>query len=755
MKRRTWILSALGATGALVVGWGVLPARSRLGGTDVMPPTEGDVALNGWIKVTSDGGVVLAMPRSEMGQGVHTALAMLVAEEMNVPLSRVTLEQAGPSKIYGNVAMFVGSLPFHPLDSEGGNKPALVRTGEWMVGKIARELGVIVTGGSSSVADAWNPLREAAATAKASLVEAAATQWGVPAEQVTAMAGKLSHASGKNAHYGEFAKAAAGTTPRSVSLKDRKDWTLIGKPAQRSDIPAKTNGTARFGIDVRQPGQLFASVRMSPMLGGTVKSLESKAALAMPGVERLVSLDAVAGSTAGFAVVGKTTWHAKQAAQAVDVQWEQRAAGALDSQRIHAELLAHIKTDKGMAFYSKGDAGQAEASATKLIEATYHAPYLAHATMEPMNCTAQVKDGMVEIWAPTQVPEMAREVAAKVAGIDVDKVTLHVTLLGGGFGRRLEVDSVAQAVRVAMATTPRPVQLLWSREEDMTHDFYRPMHVASLHAAVDAAGAVQSLRIQSAGDAITPRWFERGLPVLAGPIDTPDKTTAEGLFDLPYGFAHQKMSHAATRMGVPVGFWRSVGHSHNAFFSESFIDELAAASGKDPVAFRTMLLVDAPRYLAVLQMATSQAGWGSKLPDGHAQGVALHESFGSIVAQVAQVSLKDGIPRVHQVFCAIDCGTVVNPDTVAQQMESAVIFGLTAALYGKIDIKDGVVQQTNFPNYPMVQLAQSPVVQTFIMPSTRPPSGVGEPGVPPIAPAVSNALFALTGKRQRSLPLIA
>ncbi|OYU45861.1 MAG: acylaldehyde oxidase [Burkholderiales bacterium PBB4] len=754
MKRRTWILSALGATGALVVGWGALPARSRLGTGDLMPPTEGDVALNGWIKVTATGDVVLAMPRSEMGQGIHTALAMLVAEEMNMPLSRVTLEQAGPSKIYGNVAMFVGSLPFHPLDSEGGSKPLMVRTGEWMVGKIARELGVIVTGGSSSVADAWNPLREAAATAKASLVEAAATQWGVPATQVVATAGKLSHTSGKSGHYGEFAKSAAGTTPKMVALKPANEWTLIGKPAQRSDIPPKTNGSARFGIDVRLPGMLYASVRMAPMLGGTVKSLDAKAALAQPGVERLVSLDAVAGSTAGFAVVGKTSWHAKQAAQAVQVQWEPRAAGPLDTLRIDAELLAHIKTDKGTAFYTKGDPAKAEAGAKKLIESTYHAPYLAHATMEPMNCTAQVKDGKVEIWAPTQVPEMAREIAAKVAGVDLDKVTLRVTLLGGGFGRRLEVDSVAQAVRVAMETTPRPVQLLWSREEDMTHDFYRPMHVASLHAAVDAEGTVQSLRIQSAGDAITPRWMERGLPALAGPLDAPDKTTAEGLFDLPYGFAHQKMTHVATRMGVPVGFWRSVGHSHNAFFSESFIDELAVASGKDPLAFRLALLADAPRYQAVLQLSASKAGWGSKLPEGHAHGIALHESFGSIVAQVAQVSLKDGVPRVHQVFCAIDCGTVVNPDTVAQQMESAVIFGLTAALYGKIDIKDGVVQQSNFPTYPMVQLAQSPVVHTFIVPSARAPSGVGEPGLPPIAPAVANAVFALSGKRLRALPLV-
>lgn len=755
MKRRTWLLSALGATGALVVGWGVLPARSRLGTPDLMLPTEGDVALNGWIKVTADGGVVLAMPRSEMGQGVHTALAMLVAEELDVPLARVKLEQAGPSKIYGNVAMFVGSLPFHPLDSDGDHKPALVRTGEWIVGKVARELGVSVTGGSSTMADAWLPLREAAATARASLLQVAAAQWGVPVAELTVKSGVVGHANGKSGHYGEFAKAAAGTTPANVTLKNRKDWTLIGQPATRTDLAGKTNGSAQFGIDVRQPDMLFASIRMAPMLGGTVQSMDTQAALAMPGVERVVALGAAAGATAGFAVVGKTTWHAKQAAQAVEVQWAQRSSGALDSARIATELEAHTKTDQGTAFYTNGDTAKAEAEAKKMIEATYHAPYLAHATMEPMNCTAQVKDGKVVIWAPTQVPSMALDAAARTAGVNVDNVTLHVTLLGGGFGRRLEVDSVVQTVRVAMETAGRPVQLLWSREEDMTHDFYRPMNVASLHAAVDANGTVQSLRIQSAGDAITPRWMERGLPALAGPLDAPDKTTAEGLFDLPYGFANQRMAHVATKMGVPVGFWRSVGHSHNAFFSESFIDELAVAAGKDGVAYRTALLTEAPRHLAVLQLAASKAGWGNPLPEGHVHGVALHESFGSIVAQVAEVSITDGKPRVHKVFCAIDCGTAINPNTVAQQMEGAVIFGLTAALYGKIDIKDGVVQQTNFPNYPMVHMAEAPEVHTFIVPSNRPPTGVGEPGVPPIAPAVGNALFALTGKRQRALPFVA
>jgi isoquinoline 1-oxidoreductase beta subunit len=374
--------------------------------------------------------------------------------------------------------------------------------------------------------------------------------------------------------------------------------------------------------------------------------------------------------------------------------------------------------------------------------------------MEPMNCTAQVKDGRVEIWVPTQVPQMARDMAAKVAQVDKDQVTVHVTQLGGGFGRRLEVDFVGQAVQVAMACEGQPVQLSWSREEDMGHDFYRPMHLAKFQASLDAQGQVTSLRIKSAGDAITPRWMARAVPALSGPIDMPDKTTSEGLFDLPYGFASQHMSHVATQSGVPVGFWRSVGHSHNAFFSESFIDELAVATQQDPLAFRLNWLKDAPRHAAVLQLAADKAGWGTALPAGRARGIALHESFGSIVAQVAEVSQSEGQIRVHRVVCAMDCGTVVNPGTVAQQVESSVIFGLSAALFGKIDIVGGVVQQTNFPSYRLVTLNQAPQVETHIVPSTRHPAGVGEPALPPLAPAVGNALFALTGKRQRALPLV-
>jgi isoquinoline 1-oxidoreductase beta subunit len=371
-----------------------------------------------------------------------------------------------------------------------------------------------------------------------------------------------------------------------------------------------------------------------------------------------------------------------------------------------------------------------------------------------MNCTAQVKDGNVWLWAPTQVPQMAVAAAARVARVPLEDVHLTATLLGGGFGRRLEVDCVAQAVRVALECGGRPVQLIWSREEDTTHDFYRPMQRARLSATVDAAGQVSGLRIKSAGDAITPRWLERNLPALAGPMEMPDKSAAEGLFDLPYGFAHQKMSHVATRSGVPVGYWRSVGHSHNAFFSESFIDELALDAGQDPLAFRRSLLGEAPRHLAVLDLAAAKAGWGAALPPGRARGLALHESFGSIVAQIVEVSLQNGAPRVHRVVCAVDCGTVVHPGIVAQQMEGSVVFALSAALYGQIDIEEGVVRQKNFPQYAMVGLTQAPVVETYLVSSERAPGGAGEPGVPPLAPALANALFSLTGKRLRSLPLL-
>ncbi len=756
MKRRTWILGGMGALGALVVGWGVMPMRSRLGKPEhMLPPTQGEVALNGWIKIAPDGSVALAMARAEMGQGVHTALAMLVAEELDVPLTRVRLEQAGPDSIYGNVMAMRSALFFHPMDMQGEVLPAKIRVTHWLLDKTVRELGLNLTGGSSSVSDAWDHLRMAAALARASLLAAAAEAWKVPVAEIKVVEGVIQHASGKRGHYGEFGKGALTQIVKDVKPKDRKDWKLIGSAALRTDVPGKVDGSARFGLDARPEGVVFATVRQSPMLGGSLGNLDVKAAMAIPGVERVVALQAYAGSSAGFAVVGKTTWHALQGAAAVEATWKQRPLGALNSKDIQAQLSQAAQAEDGFSFYEKGDLKSALAKASRVLEATYTAPFLAHATMEPMNCTAQVKDGQVTIWTGTQVPDLARAAAAQVAGVPIEKVSLHALLLGGGFGRRLEVDYVAQAVRVAMDCGGRPVQLVWSREEDTMHDMYRPMLVAHLKASVDVPGGFSALSIKSAGDAITPRFMERVLPALAGPVDTPDKTAAEGLFNLPYGFAHQHMAHVATRMGVPIGNWRSVGHSHNAFISESFVDEIAHETKQDPLALRRALLKDAPRYLAVLNLAAEKAKWGSALPSGRARGIALQESFGSIVAEVAEVSMQDGKPRVHRVVCAIDCGTVVNPNIVAQQMESAVIYGLTAALYGKIDIVDGVVQQTNFNNYEMVRLADAPVVETHILPSTGHPTGVGEPGLPPLAPAVANALFALTGKRHRSLPLVA
>ena len=757
MKRRTLILSGLGASAALVVGWGVMPARSRLGNADTLPVVDGEVGLNGWIRIASDGTVRLAMNRSEMGQGVHTALAMLVAEELDVALSSVRLVDAGADKLYGNVAMFVASLPFHPDDTEPGHETRAVKTGQWLVSKLARELGISVTGGSSSVADAWYVLRLAAATARAQLLGAASLRWKLPAAELSVEDGVIRHASGPSGHYGEFAKEAAATPPGTVQLKEAKDWTLIGTAAPRIDLTPKVNGSATFGIDVRLPGQLYAAVRHCPMLGGSPGAVNSDAAMKLPGVERVVRLGSFAGTTGALAVVGTTYWHASRGAQALQIEWHAPPAGVLASAAIEQALegLAREAAGRGggFTFHSRGDVRQAGATAVRHVEQVYRAPYLAHAAMEPINCTARVAGGKVEVWAPTQVPGIARAVAARAAGVQEDAVTVHVTYLGGGFGRRLDADFVGQAVRIAIETNGRPVQLLWSREEDMTHDFYRPAGVAVLRADLDAQGLPVALQITSAGDAITPRWMERGLPALAGPIDSPDKTVAEGLFDLPYGVPNQRMAHVATHSGVPVGFWRSVGHSHNAFFSESFIDELAFEAKQDPVAFRLALLNDAPRYAAVLKLVADKAGWGTPLPAGRARGVALHESFGSIVAQVAEVSLVDGRPRVHRVVCAADVGTVVNPGIVAQQMEGAVIFGLSAALYGRIDIEGSVVAQRNFPDYALVGMADAPRIETHLVVSARSPGGVGEPGPPPIAPAVANALFALTGRRWRELPL--
>ena len=747
-SRRRFLLKGLGlgvaGVGALVVGWGVLPPRQRLHGSVPLPVKDGAVALNGWLAVRLDGTVLLAMPRSEMGQGVHTALAMLVAEELDVPLASISLMQAPVDKIFGNLAMLVDGLPFHP-DDEG----RLKQLAQWTVAKAARELGVVVTGGSSSVKDGWQPMREAGACARAMLVAAAAEQWQTPASQCRTENGEVVHADGRRAGYASLAQRASALDPGAPALKSPADFKLIGKAIARTDTPSKVNGSAVFGIDARRPGMLYAALHLPRRLGDILSSFDAPVALAMPGVKKVLDLTPALGQqrVSCAAVVADTWWRAKQAAATLPTQWQAGVQSNLSSADVYADFARLLDSEAGHTYHASGKVDGKQVQAMRHVTAEYRAPFLAHAAMEPVNCTAQVKDGKVHLWVSTQAPGIAVDVAAKVAGVASSDVSIEVLLLGGGFGRRLEVDMVAQAVAIALQCEGAPVQLIWTREQDTAHDMYRPAALARFAARLDAEGRIASWDNKSVSASITHQYLQRnfGLPGMG-----PDKTTAEGEFDMPYEIANQRIAHVIADSSVPVGYWRSVGHSHNAFFKESFIDELAHAGKQDGVAFRRAMLQHHPRHLAVLDAAVAKAG---SAPPGHAHGVALHQSFGSIVAQVAQVALENGEIRVHRVVCAIDCGLAVNPNIIAQQMESSVLFGLSAALGGEITFKDGKVEQGNFHDYPVLRMGQAPHVETIIIASAAHPEGVGEPGTPPIAPAVANALFILTGKRLRSLPL--
>ena len=746
LNRRHFLIAGTVAAGGLLVGCGVPSGHSRLGDREVFKPTDGQIALNGWVKIAPDGKVIVATPRSEMGQGVHTALAMLLAEELDADWARVATEQAPVAAIYANAALLVNILPFLP-DDDG----FIARIGRASVQRMGYTLGLQVTGGSSSVRDAWEPMRVAGATARALLVQAAAAQWKVPAAECSVAKGTVSHAaSGRSAGFGELAQAAAALTPPDeVQLKARADWQFIGKPMPRTDLRAKTDGSAVFGIDVRPAGLLHAAIRQCPVFGGKVASFDSAPALASRGIKQVFQL----GDNA-LVVVADNHWRAQQALAALPVRWDEGPNAKLDSASIAAQLRRDLDAGGGSGFRNEGDSEKALASLPaggKKIEAEYEVPFLAHAAMEPINCTAQVKDGTLTVWASTQVPGFARWKAAKVANVDTDKVQLHVPYLGGGFGRRLETDMVEQAVAIALKTGGAPVKLVWSREEDMQHDMYRPTAVSRFQAALGADGQPLAWFNRVAAPSIGLGTMERLVPAMA--MDMPDKNQIEGAFEIPYEIANIGVRQVRSKTPVPVGSWRSVGHSYNAFFTESFIDELAHAAGKDPFEYRRALLARHPRQRAVLELAAAQAGWGQPLPAGQARGIALHESFGSICAQVAEVSLQDGLPRVHRVVVALDCGTVVNPDTVDAQLQSAVVYGLSAALYGAITIAAGRVEQANFPSYDALRLAAMPKIETHIVPSAEPPGGVGEPGTPPIAPAVANALFALNGQRLRKLPL--
>ena len=745
LQRRSFLLTGalLGAGGGLLVGCSAPSPEKRLGSGAQFNPQAGQAALNGWVKITADGQVIVAVPRAEMGQGVHTALAMLVAEELDADWATLKVEAAPMDRIYANAALLLNAVPLLP-DDDG----TVARIARASVQQLGYALSLQVTGGSSSVRDAWGPMRLAGASARAMLVQAAASQWGVPASECTVARGVVSHArTGKQAGFGALAPAASALTPPTdAAVKSPKDFKLIGTPAARLDIPAKVDGSAVFGIDVRPAGLLYAAIRQCPVFGGKLRSHDASAIKAARGVKDVFAL----GDSA-VVVVADNFWRAKAALDALKIDWDEGPHAALDSAAISASLRAALDGASGSGFRNDGDAAAVLAGADAKISAEYEVPFLAHAALEPVNCTAQFKDGALTVWASTQVPSLARWKAAKAADVAMDAVTLHLPYLGGGFGRRLETDMVEQAVAVALRTQGAPVKLVWTREEDMQHDMYRPAAVARFSAALDAAGQPMAWQNMVAAPSVTLGTMQRLMPAFA--MDMPDKNQIEGAFDLPYAIPNLSVRQVRVPSAVPVGSWRSVGHSYNAFFTESFIDELALAAKQDPVAYRRGLLAKHPRHQAVLDLAAKNAGWGSASPAGTARGVALHESFAAICAQVAEVSIQDGQIRVQRVVCAIDCGSVVNPDTVAAQVQSAIVFGLTAALYGEISIAKGRVVQTNFGDYPLLGLAAMPKIEVHIVASPEPPGGVGEPATPPIAPAVANALAALTGQRLRRLPL--
>ncbi|HET7865771.1 MAG TPA: molybdopterin cofactor-binding domain-containing protein [Burkholderiaceae bacterium] len=753
MKRRSLLVMATLAGGGLVTGC-ASPARQQLR-RGSLATRDGQVALNGWVKVGTDGLVTVVAGKSEMGQGVHTALMMLVAEEMDCAWGQMRLEHGPVDPLYGNVAGLADGVPFRADDTG-----LAARSVRWVMTTAVRQCGFMMTGGSSSIRDLWLPMRQAAAATRATLVEAVALQWQVAPADVRLSEGVFSGPRGRSLGLGEAVRLL-GVTPRpaeQVRLKEPAQFKLIGQPLRRTDAAAKADGSATFGIDVRPPGLLHAAVRMAPVRGGRVKACDASQARALAGVAGVVVFEPAHGGSGGVAVVADAWWRAAKALDALQVQFEDGPLAGFSSAAA-ADLLARkLDTEDGFTYWKLGDAKAAIQASPRNLEAEYRAPYLAHATMEPMNCTVQFNGDSATVWAPTQVPGFARRAAAKALGLDEHKVEMNVTYLGGGFGRRLEADVAAQAATIARQFPGKPVQVLWSREDDLRHDFYRPACVARLAAALNPRGQVAAWRHVSAGQAIVHDYMPRnaGLPMFG-----PDKTTAEGAFDASYEFPAVRVGHVTVDLPVPVGFWRSVGHSHQAFFKESFLDECAHAAGADPLAYRRALLASHPRQRAVLDLVAAKSGWGSApLPaaDGakKARGVALHESFGSTIAQVAEVSMgPDGTIRVHRVTCAIDCGIPVNPNLIAQQIEGSVVFGLTAALHGRIDIAQGRVQQGNFHEYAALRITECPVIETHIVPSARPPEGVGEPGVPPIAPAVANAVFTLTGRRLRSLSLAA
>jgi isoquinoline 1-oxidoreductase beta subunit len=705
LSRRRFLQVGAAAGGGLMLSIN-LPLASRhaeAAGDDGFAP-------NAFIRIEADGQVVLTMPYVEMGQGTYTSIPMLIAEELEVDLQQVRPEHAPPNeKLYGN-----------PLLG-----------------------GVQATGNSNAVRAAWQPLRQAGAVARTMLVAAAAKRWNVDPASCRAQSGEVLHApTGRRLKYGELADAAAHMpVPASVALKRPEDFKLIGTPAKRLDAPSKVNGTAVYGIDVRPLGVKIATLAQSPVFGGRVKNLDDAAAKAVNGVRQIVRLDDA------VAVVADHMGAAKKGLAALVIEWDDGPHAKLTTDAIAGEL-EKATLNSGPVAQNIGDVDKAMAAATTKLEATYQVPFLAHAAMEPMNCTVHVRKDGCEVWVGSQAVARAQAAAAKTAGLPLDQVVVHNHLIGGGFGRRLEIDGVIRAVQIAQHVDG-PVKVVWTREEDIQHDMYRPYFLDRISAGLDRNGMPVAWNHRFAGSSVIARWLP---PVFNNGLD-PD--TTEGAINLVYALPNLHVEYLRVEPpGIPTAFWRSVGPSHNVFVTESFIDELAAAAKQDPVAYRRALLDKAPRVKAVLDLAAEKAGWGQPLPKGVGRGVSVQFVFATYMAQVAEVEVsKDGAVRVRRVVCAVDCGTVVNPDTVQAQIQSAVIFGVTAALHGEITLKDGRVEQTNFDTYQIMRINEAPAVEVHIIHSAEAPGGMGEAGTSAIVPAVANAIFAATGKRLRKLPV--
>lgn len=705
--RRKFLKQGAAALGGLVVGFSV-PAGKRL--AQAAEATAAALAPNAFLRIGTDDTLTVLLAHSEMGQGVWTSLPMLIAEELDADWSKIKVEHAPAARDYYHLAF-----------------------------------GQQGTGGSTSVASEFERYRQAGATARALLVEAAAKRFGVPAAQCRTENGSV-FAGDKRARYGELAEAAAKLpVPKQVPLKDPKRWTLIGKPTKRLDTPEKITGKAQFGFDVHFDGLLTALVERAPVFGAKVKSFSDGAAKAVPGVRHVVQIPN------GVAVVADHFWAAKRGRDALQVEWELGPGAEIDSAR-QREEFSRLAQQPGAQAASAGKPDAAFGKAKRTLEADYWTPYLAHACMEPLNCTVKVSGSECDVWVGTQFQTATQQLAAGVLGLKPENVRVHTTFLGGGFGRRApnNGDFVSDAVHTAKATGA-PVKVVWTREDDTRGGSYRAAFLHRMKVGLDEKGLPSAWTHVAVGQSIA-----MGTPMEAFMVHGGvDHSSVEGAADSPYlkAIPNHHVSLHSPRLPLPVLWWRSVGHSHTAFAMESMIDELAHAAGKDPLEYRRALLAKQPRHLGVLELAAAKAGWGSPLPKGKARGIAVHHSFNSYVAQVAEVSLERGKIKVERVVCAVDCGIAVNPETVAAQVESAVAFGLSQALHSKLSLKDGRVEQSNYHDFRVLRMSGMPKVEVHIVPSTEKPTGIGEPGTPPVAPAVANALFALTGQRLRELPL--